>query len=55
MSLLLTRAHFTPSSSVSVVNFEHAVAGWVTVTLAEKKRLEFRTLSHIYDGAFNNF
>ena len=30
MSLLLTLNIFPPFSSVSIVNFEHVIAGWVT-------------------------
>ena len=29
VSFLLTRTHFTPCSSVSIVNFEQVIAGWV--------------------------
>ena len=28
MSLLLTFKYFTPCSGVSIVNYEHAIAGW---------------------------
>ena len=28
VSLLLTLNNFTPCSSVSIVNFEHVIAGW---------------------------
>ena len=28
-SLLLLWTHFTPSSSVNIVDFEHVIAGWV--------------------------
>ena len=31
VSLLLFGTHFTPSSSVSILNFEQVIAGWVAV------------------------
>ena len=35
MSLLLSLTDFTPCPSVSVVNFEHVIANWEDIDLAE--------------------
>ena len=34
VSLILTLNNFKPCSSVSVVNFEHVIAGWVIDTFS---------------------
>ena len=43
-STIETLKLFTPSSSVSIVNFEHVIAGWVIVLTVEMKLTSYQLI-----------
>ena len=58
VSLLLTLTYFTPCSTVSIVNFEHVIAGWVIgnwLKLSDdnKSNLLLQTYSKIFNREFD--
>ena len=54
MSLLLTLTYFTPLSSVSIVNFDHAIADWVTITLSMVSLREKCPNKEFFSGPYLN-